>query len=250
DDATSPAVIIINQALAHRDFSDQDPVGQKLGFGAPNPSWAEVVGVVADVKNDQMATGSQPEVYAPYQQSTFPVMSFAVRSSLSPAVLASEVRQAARAVDRRLPVSDFRSMDQVVANAVSQPRFNMVLLVSFAGIALLLAAAGIYGVMSYIVSQQSHEIGVRVALGARYTNILAGVMARGLKVAVTGAVMGLAAAFAFTRLMTGLLFGVKAVDPLTYGVVPVFLISVAAVACYFPARRGARIDPASALRRE
>ncbi|MGH9826262.1 MAG: FtsX-like permease family protein, partial [Blastocatellia bacterium] len=190
------------------------------------------------------------EVYVPYGQNTYPAMSFVARSTINPAPLSDEIRQAVAALDHRQPVSHFRAIETILSDSISRPRFNMILLVSFGAIALLLAAAGIYGVMSYTVTQQSHEIGVRVALGARYSNILATVMGKGLALSAAGSAIGVAGALAFTRLMSGFLFSVNALDPLTYVAVVLFLALVAAAASFIPARRAARVDPVSALRWE
>ena len=252
DNEGAPPVLIINQALARRDFPDQDPIGQRLGFGANKGAinWAEVVGVVADVRNDEMRNEPTPEAYAPYLQRPVPEMSLAIRSSSNPATLAGAVRQEVYQVDNTQPVADVRTMAQVIYGAAAQPRFNLVLLACFAGIALILAASGIYGVMSYSVTQRTHEIGVRVALGAGSGQVLRLVIGQGLSLALAGIVIGLISSLAITRLMSSLLFGVSATDPLTFGFIACVFLVVAATASYIPARRATRVDPTVALRYE
>jgi putative ABC transport system permease protein len=252
DNARRAPTLVINQALARRDFPDQDPIGQRLGFGSTNGriNWAEIVGVVADVHNDEIKNQPVPEAYQSYLQRPAPEMSFAVRSTSNPVTLAAAIKQQAQQIDRSQPVAAIRLMDQIVHDATAQPRFNLVLLASFAAIALILATAGIYGVMSYTVTQQTHEIGVRVALGASTSDVLRLVVGKGVILAVVGIVIGLAGSFAITRLMSGLLFGVTATDPLTFGFIASLFLVVAGTASFLPARRAIRVNPSVALRYE
>jgi putative ABC transport system permease protein len=191
-----------------------------------------------------------PEIYTSYLQDPFGSMSYVVRASVEPASLAAAVREAVRGVDRAQPVAEFKEMEQIVEEAAAQPRFNSLLLGVFGGTALLLAAAGIYGVMAYAVAQRTHEIGVRMALGAQRGDVFRLIMGQGARLILAGVAFGLVAAFALTRLMRGLLFGVGATDPLTYAGIAIFLTLVAALACYLPARRATKVDPLIALRYE
>ncbi|HEX8336406.1 MAG TPA: FtsX-like permease family protein, partial [Pyrinomonadaceae bacterium] len=251
DDA--PLVFAINQALARRDFPNEDPIGKRISNGiGPDgqPVWREIVGVVADVRSEEPGREAAPEVYASYLQDPFAGMSYVVRSSVEPEGLVAGVREAVRAVDRAQPVAEVRTMEQLVGESFAQPRFNSLILGLFACMALLLAAAGIYGVMSYAVTQRTHEIGIRIALGAQHGDVLRLVVGRGMALALAGVGVGLLAALALTRLMSSLLYGVTATDPPTFAGVAVLLGAVALLASYLPARRATKMDPMVALRHE
>ncbi|HEX7315757.1 MAG TPA: ABC transporter permease [Pyrinomonadaceae bacterium] len=253
DTENAPLVLAVNQALARRDFPDEDPIGKRISYGiGPDgqPIWKEIVGVVADVRSEEPGREPAPEIYASYLQDPFAGMSYVVRTSVEPEGVVPGVREAVRAVDRAQPVADVRTMEQVVGESFAQPRFNSLLLGLFACMALLLAAAGIYGVMSYAVTQRTHEIGIRIALGARRGDVLRLVVGRGMALAAAGVGLGLVAAFALTRLMAGLLYGVSAADPATYAAVALLLTAVALLASYIPARRATKVDPMVALRYE
>ncbi|HEX8145948.1 MAG TPA: ABC transporter permease [Pyrinomonadaceae bacterium] len=253
DTADAPLVFVINQALARRDFPNEDPVGKRISNGiGPDgqPNWREVVGVVADVRSEEPGREAAPEVYGSYLQDPFAGMSYVVRSSVEPEGLTPAVREAVRAVDRAQPVAEVRTMEQLVGESFAQPRFNSLILGLFACMALLLAAAGIYGVMSYAVTQRTHEIGIRIALGAQHGDVLRLVVGRGMALALAGVGLGLAAALALTRLLASLLYGVTATDPLTFAGVAVLLAAVALLASYVPARRATKVDPMEALRYE
>ncbi|HEX8191028.1 MAG TPA: ADOP family duplicated permease, partial [Pyrinomonadaceae bacterium] len=253
DTADAPLVFVVNQALARRDFPGEDPVGKRISNGiGPDgqPNWREIVGVVADVRSEEPGREAAPEVYGSYLQDPFAGMSYVLRSSVEPEGLAPAVREAVRAVDRAQPVAEVRTMEQLVGESFAQPRFNSLILGLFACMALVLAAAGIYGVMSYAVSQRTHEIGIRIALGARRGDVLRLVVGRGMALALFGVGLGLLAALALTRLMAGLLYGVTATDPLTFAGVALLLSAVALLASYVPARRATKVDPMIALRYE
>jgi predicted permease len=254
DNATSPLVVLINQAAANTSFAGEDPVGKRIGFGGTDrnnqPIWFEIVGVVASVRSLDLQEEPSPEVYLSSQQDTFAEMSFVIRTQIEPGGLAATVREAVQDVDRSQPVGGLRTMENIVSDSVTQPRFNLTLLGIFGGIAMMLSATGIYGVTSYTVTQRTHEIGIRMAVGAKETDVLWLMMRQGMKPAVTGLAIGLAAAIWLTGLMKSLLFGVRATDPLTFSVLALLLLTVALLACYVPARRATKVDPMIALRYE
>jgi putative ABC transport system permease protein len=253
DTDAAPLVLAVNQALARRDFPSEDPVGKRISYGiGPDgkPIWKEIVGVVADVRSEEPGREAAPEIYVSYLQDPFAGMSYVVRSTAEPESLVPAVREAVRAVDRAQPVAEVRTMEQLVGESVAQPRFTSLILGLFACMALLLAAAGIYGVMSYAVTQRTHEIGIRIALGAQRRDVLRMVVGRGMALALAGVGLGLLTALALTRLMAGLLYGVTATDPLTFAGVALLLGAVALLASYIPARRATKVDPMIALRYE
>lgn len=254
DNASAPLVALINQATADHDFAGENPVGKRITFGGVDskrqPIWFEIVGVAANVRSIELKEEPLPEVYTASLQDAFSSMSFVIRTTIEPAGLTAAVRQAVQDVDRAQPVSDIRTMDNVVSESVTQPRFNLTLLGIFGVIALVLSAAGIYGVMAYTVAQRTHEIGIRIALGAKTPNVLRMILGQGLRLTALGIVFGLLGSLLLTRFLSALLFGVSPTDPLTFVVVALFLMGVALVACFVPARRAARTDPMVALRYE
>jgi putative ABC transport system permease protein len=248
DRGDSPRVMVINETLAAREFGAEDPVGESLSI--PIGGAHEIVGVVRDVRHHGLGDAPVPEMYIPMPQNPFGGMVVVVRAAGDPAALAEPVRQAVLAVDPRQPVYAFNTMDELVAADVALPRLNMLLSGTFAAVALLLAAVGIYGVMSYAVSQRTREIGLRMALGARATDALRSVVGRGMATAGIGIGLGLAASFGLTRLLQSQLFGVGALDPLVFGGVSLLLAAIALLASWLPARRATRVDPLIALRHE
>lgn len=248
DRAGSEPTVVINQAAAREYFGGSDPVGRRILFG-PNPR--RIVGIVGDVRLESIADDPFPAMYVPYYQSTNGrALSLVLRTRTDAAALTDRVRDRIREVDPGIPISDVRTMDDVVAQALSAPRFSSAVLSAFSLAALFLAAIGIYGVISYATSMRVREIGVRMALGARPADAMGLVIRHALRLAITGVVAGMAAAFLFTRFLGSLLFGVQPTDPLTLAAVSVFLIAVAVVAGGIPAWRASRVDPLNALRYE
>jgi putative ABC transport system permease protein len=254
DDASHPLVVLINRAAADNNFGGESPVGKRIGFGATDrnnqPVWFEIVGVVANVRSLELQEEPTAEVYFSSMQDAFSEVTFVIRTQIEPAGLTAAARAAVRDVDGAQPVAAIRTMEDIVSESVTQPRFNLTLLGVFGGIALILSAAGIYGVVSYTVTQRTHEIGIRMAVGAKEHDVLRLIMKQGMKPAVMGLAIGLASAIGLTRLMKSLLFGVSATDPLTFATLALLLLSVALLACYLPARRATKVDPMVALRWE
>jgi putative ABC transport system permease protein len=253
DNPNAQLVVMVNQALAKR-FWTGSPIGRRVNPGFADPKvWFTIVGVVEDTKNAGMDKPAGPELYFQARQVNQFLganLSFVVRAANESVPLESSIRSAVRELDPTLPVYNLSSMDEVVSKSMVQPRFLALLLATFSGIALFLAAIGIYGVMAYSVAQRTQEIGVRMALGARPFHVLGLIFKQSLVMLVIGAVIGLAGAFALTRLMRTLLFEITATDPLTYVTVIGILTVVALLACYIPARRAAKVDPLVALRYE
>jgi len=254
DTKSSPAVIIINQSFADQFFPGEDPIGKRIkpgiSFDDAEPAMREIVGIVGNVKHQELAAIADPEYYVPFAQLPFEFLTLVVKSDSDPRPLATAIRQQVQAIDKDLPVYAVKLLDDYLAASVAQPRFNTLLLSIFAGLALLLTVVGLYGVMSYSVVQRTHEIGIRMALGAQGNDVLQMVVGQGMKLTLAGVGIGLTAAFALTRLLSSLLYGVSATDPLTFGVVAVLLTVVALAACFIPARRATKVDPMVALRYE
>jgi putative ABC transport system permease protein len=236
--------------MARRYWPNGDPIGRRIRSNEDG-AWREIVGVVRDVRYGALDTESGEQVYAPfdlYYGNSYRTL--VVRADGDPLNLVTAVRGAIQAIDRDQPISSIRTMEEMVARSVSQRRFNLLLLAVFAIVALILAAVGIYGVMSYSVEHRTHEIGLRMALGAQTSDVLRMLLGQGMKLVTMGVALGLIAASALTRLISGLLFEVRATDPVTYVVIALLLAAVALLACYIPARRAAKVDPVEALRFE
>ena len=261
DDLAAPLVVVVNEHMAAKRWPGEDPIGKRVTFdvGSSEPAWVTVVGVARDAAAHDWAAPPGEEFYRPYTQSVqyleqpgpwVGYLTLVVRAGGDPMAVVPSVRQAVWDIDRNLPISDIAVMDDVVTTATARPRFYMVLLVAFAVVALSLAAVGIYGVMSYQVNQRSAELGIRMALGARQSEVLGLVVREGMVLALGGAGIGLVGALALSRVMQSLLFGVGATDLVTFAGVAVLLVVVAFTASVIPAWRASRIDPQTALRCE
>src|SRR5262245_38273630 len=259
DEAGAEPVIIVNEAFVRRNFADVEPLGQRLCVGCEyvgDPAMRSVVGVVNDTKQRNLRDAAPSIVFIPLAQAVEGVRgnlqqaSFVLRATGDPLALSAAVRSEMRGLDPAVPVRGVRSMEQLVGRSVAPQRFNMSLLGLFAALGLVLAAVGIYGVIAYGVSQRTHEIGLRMALGAQASDVIKMVVGRGMALAMIGVAVGLGASYALTRLMKTLLFGVSATDPLTFTVIALSLGLIALLACWIPARRAAKVDPMIALRCE
>ncbi len=252
DGSDTPPVVLINEAMARRYWPNQDPIGRRISFNLRNgqPVWCEIVGVVKSVRHMALDEELRPEIYIPFTQHPLAFMTLVARTDSDPLGFVAAVRSQVQAVDKDQPITNIRTMEEILARSVSQPRFNLMLMAIFAGLALLLAAVGIYGVMSHLVTQRTHEIGVRMALGAQTRDVLRLVIRQGMALMLTGLLVGLITALGLTRLMRNLLFDVSATDPLTFFVIALLLALVALLACYLPARRATKVDPLVALKYE
>jgi putative ABC transport system permease protein len=253
DTATSMPVAVISTALAKKYWPGQDPIGKQIAPRSLAFPLETIVGVATDVKRLSLRESPPPEMYVPYTQKVWPsleTMGVVLRTTQDPAAIPASVREAVHAVDPDLPVADIKTMNDLVSESMAQPRFAVLLLGAFGGLALLLAAVGMYGVISYSVAQRTQEIGIRMALGARRGSILQMVLAQGGRLVCAGVGIGLMVAMAVTRVMKSFLFGVPATDPVTFAAVAVLLVLVALAACCVPARRAMKVDPTVALRHE
>ena len=249
DSADGPKVVIISETMARRYFPDSEALGKRLMFGG-GKDLREIVGVVSDVKYFGLSVDSRPSMYFPHAQNPARGMSVVVRTKGDPLTLAAAIRGEVSTLDRDLAVSNVMSMEELVGVSLAAPRFTLLLLGAFAAVAMLLAAIGVYGVVSYSVTQRSHEIGVRMALGARVSDVLKLVVGQGMKLVLGGVGLGLIAAYAMTRAMESLLFGVSATDVTTFASTALLLAGVALGACLVPARRATKVDPMESLRYE
>jgi putative ABC transport system permease protein len=255
DTGDAPGVVIINETLAARFFPGEDPIGRRLELSGAPKDLREIVGVVGDVRNYGVDADVKPEVYVPFLQSApaylsgvVSAMTIVVRSTVEPAALSAALREQVQALAKDQPVSEIRTMEWYLAESMAQRRFNMLLLGTFAGLALVLAAVGIYGVIAYTVTQRTHEMGIRIALGAKGGDILRLVFGNAMATTLTGIALGLGAAFALTRLLRSLLYQISPTDPVIFAAIPLLLLSVAVIATYLPARRAMKVNPITALR--
>jgi putative ABC transport system permease protein len=245
----APQVMIINESFSRRFYPNEDPLGQRIIIRNQEQA-SEIIGVVNDVRHFGPDKEPAPEMYVPYNQFVIGAVPLVVRTDLEPETLISAVQKEIQAVDREVAIGKVRTMTQLMAGALAERRFALLLLSIFAAVALLLAAVGIYGVMSYAVMRRAHEFGIRMALGAQIQDVVKLVIRQGMTLAGIGVAIGLPAAAALTRLMSGLLFDVSATDPLTFAVIALLLLAVALLACWLPAKRATKVDPMVALRYE
>jgi len=250
DVAGAQEVVTVNESLARMVFGAHDAIGQHISFGGPSAPWKEVVGVVANVREDALENEPVPEIFVPYLQQPSFSMAFVLRTESSPLMLAGAVREAVQSIDKNQPLSGATTMDEVIAKSVAPRRFRMLLLGLFALLALLLAVIGVYGVIAYSSTQRTHEFGVRIALGADRQDILKLVVRQGFKLALLGVSIGVGGALLLTRVLSSLLYEVSVHDPLTFSGVAALLMLVALAASYIPARRAMKVDPIVALRYE
>jgi putative ABC transport system permease protein len=245
DGDNAPPVALISES-ARKEFGGKNPIGERLDFGEP----VTVVGVVSDARRRSLDAPPRAAVYLPYTQFALPYMGAIVRTDRGASAVASAVKAAVAQIDADLPIGDVKTMEQIIEESTGEPRFRSFLIASFAALALLLAAVGVYGLISFTVTQRVPEIGVRLALGASPRQVFTQVIGHGLRLAVIGVVLGLLAAAGATTLVQGLLFNTSATDPVVYLSLAALLLAMAALACYVPARRAMRVDPMTALRSE
>ena len=255
DDADSPPVIVVDEGFARQFFPRENPIGKRLAFRAAGSDSAftqvmSIVGVVGNVNHDSLDAPRRPEMYVPLAQRSSDEMDIVVRTATNPADTGTALQALLTSLDKNEALSSVRTMQDVIASSISQPRFSALLVGIFAMLALGLAAVGLYGVIAYSVSQHTNEIGIRMALGATPRDILRMVLGSGMKLALTGSAIGILLALAFGRFLQSLLFEVRPTDLATLVSVSVLLLIVAAAACYIPARRAMRVDPIVALRHE
>jgi putative ABC transport system permease protein len=250
DNETAPGAAVINDAMARTFWPNSNPLGQHVKLSRAATSWTSVVGVVADARTESLKDASVPEIYASAYQKPAKHLAIFLRGRVDAAATPDRVREQVQLVDATLPVFGAQMLENTVAASVAERRFSMQIVGLFAATALLLAGLGIYGVVSYVVSERTREIGIRLALGAERTTILRMVLRQGFGLTLAGATVGLVSALAVSRVMAGVLYGVKPTDPVTFVSVAVVLVTVALVACYVPSRRAMYLDPVVALRHE
>ncbi|MEX2152801.1 MAG: ABC transporter permease, partial [Gemmatimonadaceae bacterium] len=260
DRPEAPPVVVVTQEFARRHFPNDDPIGKRVKYGITHDTGAvgqgeaqvqgEIIGIVGDVKQRDLATAAYPTTYAPFNTFAIGYFSVLVRTDADPRAVQTQLKGIVRAIDPDLPIFSLTTMEQAVSDSVAQPRFYMVLLGAFAAIALLLAALGIYGVISYTVSQRTRELGIRVALGATRERIVRHVIGQGLMLSGIGVALGVVASIALTRTVASMTFGVGKFDPVTLVMAPITLMAVALLGCYLPARRASRVDPVIAMRND
>jgi putative ABC transport system permease protein len=246
DAANGPETAVINEAFVREFFPNESPLGHRVQLGGNE--WRTIVGVVGDTRQNGIASDVAPGIFISTEQSPYPNISLALRTESDPMSLVSAVREVVASMDKSVPVFGMEKFDETIASQVAPQRFNMALLAGFAALALLLSAIGIYGVMAYAVGQRTHEIGIRLALGAVPGNVLRMILMQGTKLAMFGVVIGLGAGFALTRLLSSMLFEVKPTDPLTFAAGALVLFAAALAACWIPARRATKVSPLVALR--
>jgi predicted permease len=250
DSDKAPQVAVINEAFAEKYWPNQDPVGKRFRRNRADAPWITVVGIIANARTESLAQASVPKIYLNFYQTGGNRLVIFLRGHLDTGEIPMEVRERVQSVDPTLPVADGQTLIETVFASLAERRFSMEMVGLFGLTALLLAGLGIYGVISYMVSERTNEIGIRIALGAEGKSILQMVLLQGMRLAIAGAALGLVGALIVSQLMAGLLYGVRPTDPLTFGGVTGLLVAVAVLACYMPARRAVRVDPLIALRHE
>ena len=252
DGPNSLPVAIVNQRLARRFWPNEDPIGKRFRFGFQKPTdpWISVGGLVADMRRDGLTKNPVSQAFLPLTQDPARGMDLVVRAASDPVKLAAALRSAVGSVDRTAPVFNVSTLDEQLHEQTAPMRFETTLLGAFAALSSLLAAIGIYGILHYSVAQRTHEIGVRMALGAKRTDVLKLIIGQGFRLTLSGVGIGLVGALALTRFLSSLLYGVQSTDPMTYVIVSLTLAAVALPACYIPARRATKVDPMVALRYE
>jgi putative ABC transport system permease protein len=253
DESEAPgtaSVTLLSETLARKLFPESDPVGKRIFVAGSGAEWTTVIGVVDEIRHQGLDQAIEEVAYLNIQQLPRPMMALVLRCSLSPLSLAPSLRQAVTEMDPALPIFDVMTMKARLAKSVAGRRFNLLLLGTFAALALLLAGVGVYGVIAYLVSDRTREVGIRMALGAQCRDVQRLVLRQGLTLAGLGIGIGLPGALAATQLLRSLLFGISPIDPVTYLVIPLLVLGVAGLACWVPARRAARVDPMVALRCE
>jgi predicted permease len=249
DTTASPPVALVNETMAAMYWPNQDPIGRRVRFGGPNAPWATVVGIVANVRHNGIEGPIKGKFYRVYSQfNQLRAGTIVVRTSGDPTAIAGALRGAVHDVDPNVPLAAVRPMNEVVDTALTSPRLTSRVFIAFGAVAVVLTALGLYGLLVYLVSERTREIGIRVAIGARRGQIVWHVLGQGVRLAAIGAGLGVALAFAWTRTLSGLLRGVAPFDPVTFAAVPLLLVAVAIVASFLPARRAAAIDPMRAIR--
>ncbi|HEV7860837.1 MAG TPA: FtsX-like permease family protein, partial [Pyrinomonadaceae bacterium] len=250
DKKESPQVVIINEAMARQFWPHEEALGKRIKIDYDQGVAREIVGVVSDVKNFGLDAPPKPEMYVSEIQFPFQGTFIVVRGNGDPKSLSTPITQAVAAVDKDEPIYNIKPMEDVLNNSLARQRFNMLLMSCFAMVAAILAAVGLYGVMAYSVSQRTHELGIRMALGAQRRDILTLIVGHGLKLAAIGVAIGLFGAFALTRVIESLLYGISTTDPTTFGAIALLLVLVSLLASFIPARRATKVDPMIALRYE
>ena len=257
DDQDHPGVMIVNEAFVRHYFPNEDPIGRRVKPSPPARIWREqrltsfeIVGVVRDVKSAGLQAETEPTYYLPATQSPLQDMALLVRTTTEPTAIVPALRQTVWSIDPNQPISNVNTMEQIVSDSISQPRLNMTLMALFGALALILAAVGIYGLLSYTVTQRTQEMGIRMALGAQVGDVMRLVLKQGMVLAIVGQAVGLAGALVLTRLIRALLFGVTPTDVTIFAAVVAVLTTIALLACYLPARRATKVDPLKALRYE
>jgi len=251
EESEESRVVIISDGLARQYFPGENPLGKRITIEMKDQNDpCEIIGVVGDVKMKGLDIATRPMVYWPHAELPYLSMTLLVRTQGEPAAMTGALEREVRALDQDQPISDVRTMNEWLSDSIARARFATFLLSVFAMVALLLASLGIYGVMSYSVTQRTNEIGIRMALGATRANVVRLVLNRGLVLALIGVAIGLIGSLGLTRLLSGLLFGVSVTDPAIFGLVPILFLAIAVLAVYLPARRATRVDPLVALRYE